>query len=790
VVPVFNTGRLAGLGSQIDKIDGMQNAWDATSSGPVDIPVYYQFHFTTDTKGDFEYLVSLLQPKALDNSIGTRSIDATSPDPVFGTSSAGVLELGGALISTGAEPPTPWQDFGNFTSDVTTLVNAQVAKVQGVNTTLPLVGPPLYGKWYTSASQVTRGQPPYWLYELNTDPRNRIVAGFGTLVIQKNSSQLLASAWTQATGIQTANQVLRQSQYSRMLSAKMYQKYLLPTPVEEALYITSPVQKKILNGNSTVKFQLDNSVLPRAVLSPTFRKIVSPSSQVRKRQNLIQGKSDLLDRLNNGKISAAPKPKPKDVVTVNNISDKFFPAWAPSFMYSFLPYLFIILWGLATLIYLIATTRLAISTLNPILLAIVGALVYLGTLFWRHYPDWKFASQFQEQNLTPLAVLSVPPQPNFQITVNGSTPIPVVTSTPGSDNDQAARFRKAAIVLQSHLLVKHPSIPVPTPVTLDTLQKVMNTSLDPKKTIPARIFPRFTLPSWFNWSPQDPLQPFIVGIDFPQPMYKYLVDISQELFLPGISKIPPNTVGLLRTNPSFIEAYHVGLNTAWPIVCQFNGFPHDPKYTSLRDFWPKNGYPLPPGQTITPDINPIYYWPPTNHLGDNGANATSDTSNLVLLIYGDLLRLYPTTAIFATKASVDGNGKTVFSGDEHHPIFRCSLQPDITLVGFDLKKDDVLAPPVDNNDKGWFFVLQEHPLEILFGLEIADAGGGAPQSWNDLQWSDVAVTSSGYVDIVNSNPPQLDTTATWGQSPADQAHIFFRRPLQVAYNAQGMIPGE
>ena len=43
-------------------------------------------------------------------------------------------------------------------------------------------------------------------------------------------------------------------------------------------------------------------------------------------------------------------------------------------------------------------------------------------------------------------------------------------------------------------------------------------------------------------------------------MYKPLMDLSQDWIFPGLRKVPPNTVSLLVSNQSFIEAYMVGLN--------------------------------------------------------------------------------------------------------------------------------------------------------------------------------------------------------------------------------------
>ena len=47
---------------------------------------------------------------------------------------------------------------------------------------------------------------------------------------------------------------------------------------------------------------------------------------------------------------------------------------------------------------------------------------------------------------------------------------------------------------------------------------------------------------------------------FEQPMYEPLRDLSQDLLLPGLQTVLPDTVLGLKTNRRFVEAYMVGLN--------------------------------------------------------------------------------------------------------------------------------------------------------------------------------------------------------------------------------------
>src|SRR6185503_12104500 len=70
VVPAFETGRRAGLGLppvdpevDLDDVLGQQSSWE---TGEQLFPIYYRWFFRTGTKGDFEFLVDLLEPRAAD----------------------------------------------------------------------------------------------------------------------------------------------------------------------------------------------------------------------------------------------------------------------------------------------------------------------------------------------------------------------------------------------------------------------------------------------------------------------------------------------------------------------------------------------------------------------------------------------------------------------------------------------------------------------------------------------------------------------------------------------------
>ena len=76
---------------------------------------------------------------------------------------------------------------------------------------------------------------------------------------------------------------------------------------------------------------------------------------------------------------------------------------------------------------------------------------------------------------------------------------------------------------------------------------------------------------------------------FPQPMYEPLKEKSQDLLLPGLDKVEPDTVLGLRTNRAFVEAYMIGLNVEMARELLWRGFPTDQQGTYFKHFWGTDG---------------------------------------------------------------------------------------------------------------------------------------------------------------------------------------------------------
>jgi len=246
-----------------------------------------------------------------------------------------------------------------------------------------------------------------------------------------------------------------------------------------------------------------------------------------------------------------------------------------------------------------------------------------------------------------------------------------------------------------------------------------------------------------------------------------------------LEKVPANTVTLLETNSTFVESFLVGLNVEMNREFLWRNYPTDQRGTFFRQFWDTSA------GSGARDIKRIIEWTDQSQLGNN-ANAGDD---LVLLIRGELLRRYPNSVIYAVAAIKNSAGKFDLSPkpeDEKHPLFRGSLNPDVTFLGFNLKKEDAIADP------GWFFVIQEQPTEPRFGMDVADFSKPLPAltTWNNLSWRHLAATPDALKTLTHASvKTQLGRIdpAEWGRNSAHQAFITLQRPVRIGIHAKDML---
>jgi hypothetical protein len=270
---------------------------------------------------------------------------------------------------------------------------------------------------------------------------------------------------------------------------------------------------------------------------------------------------------------------------------------------------------------------------------------------------------------------------------------------------------------------------------------------------------------------------------FPRPMYEVLRDFSPDLLLPGLELVPPETVTLLQTNPQFVEAFMVGLNHEMGRELLWRGYPTDQRGTCFTRFWDTAGL-----ETDPMDLPPIHAWPLSQRLGGNFVEESNESGRLVLLLRGELLRRYPGAVIYAVPAA---SATTLKDGGKRLPLFRGSLEPDVTFLGFELTTAEAIGDP------GWFFVLEQQPTEPRFGLDVPIAFGLNPgdlKTWADLSWGHLAPDQAGFEAMTHLALAGVLAKKTlggvaWGLNAAHMAAITLQPPARIAIHAAALITG-
>jgi len=315
----------------------------------------------------------------------------------------------------------------------------------------------------------------------------------------------------------------------------------------------------------------------------------------------------------------------------------------------------------------------------------------------------------------------------------------VIRDTPGTDPRLAAvttaAYRRLARPCGPHSQATATPAPPPVPFTISQGDSVF----DPARTVPNRVFAErlsaeaaaaaypaalsSALAPAADSAQADPMRGFAQQVNYPAPMFGPLAALAQEAILPGASTIPPDTVLILQPDPDLIVAYLVGLNTEVSRLLLWRGVPADPTATPFTYFWDQRGQAGGP-----PDITPIAGsdWKTSDTLGSHLASQAADGLQVILAVRAELLRRYPTTAVYAAPAQpVTGTtGHTVNLNAIVQPTFTATLPPDLHLYGFPASQLTVSAA---TGVPGFFFVFQQQVTETRFGSDtLAKAGVAAP----------------------------------------------------------------
>ncbi len=892
VIPSFESGRLAGLGLDISVAPyATFSSWDAYTGGGdpkpegSSFPYYHRWYFRTGTVGDFEYLVRLLKPQPMDSRVGVRDMDVQEPGSniqgITDEDLGGILKLGGALripyatlkpegkqifdkYDQWAEPyPHPFQqDLAKFVNlpDDYDEKNAEDANsdtgidgIQGDKD--PLITAPIYGRWHALTKRLLYDKDgndvpnnTNWVHDLNLDPRWRVPAGYGTGVVQENQENYMNAAWKQIGDVLAANRKMRQAQLAKEVSWFWYNKHIKPITQlspERSYMLTAPLHKRVLTNGFTVYHQIKQSVVPLSFTSVAMRSITRPGSRMMKTlvfDNQIK-KDNLVQRVNNGQVLVVPPKKiPEDLPTLGEVTDDMKPTKIPSFVIKLLlkyPWIRYALLALALILVLLIVLLKPSGLAMTIMGAVAAGLVVLYRYVNQWYKHAAGADAVNEANVDPKQVDKMPKSPNFHLIGLNEKFTP---RTGTRDSKEAVSFKTAlkdSFSLMNFSLQAGVNPPKPA-LNFSSMVNATFTAIDPELTIPKLVLNSIFIPERIKLKLIETFVEAMAYPEFDTPMYKPLVDISSELFLPNLNFITPNSISLLETNQRFIESYMVGLNHEFARELLWREYPTDQRGSYFRQFWDVSSFYDDAGTDLETlkeklrDIPPLHLWSKFSNLGDhdNREQGLDNEEELVLVIRGELLKKYPNAVIYAHKAKWnDDSGEVDLTAERRladltdaekdnppktkikTPLYEAKVDPDIYFFGFDLTATEAKGGPGDSesDNPGWFFVIKERPGEPRFGLDIDQ--DPTPNVWNDLSWEDILPEGSegNFIRINNSTPtitlenpetnadteddekiPQYkdDKFVSWNKNmnAAEVAYILYQVPVLVAVHASDMLP--
>jgi hypothetical protein len=849
LIPAFETGRRAGLGLDISQVPAQEPSWDkaaqASKDQSLDFPVYYQWSFKTGYDGDFESLVKKLTTFHYDTTSACMPVDVQNLGYGLNQLHRKSIGLEAALQPIGYEysreqfPKTP--DETVFKTQLTNILS--LSPNLGMPNNLgnetfnnpfsneklsddPVVVPPVYGVWHCLAQNLNPTNNPSWFEELNLDIRNRAVAGLGTKIVQDKQEDLVNRAWQQVENITSANQKIKEAELTKLINDAVFKKHLKSATESKGLMVTSPMQYLVKQaGSDSVNKQIDDSKIPNASLSAAFLKTIRPLAKNKSfsLQKDIIGNFNTQENDARNITTAILKKSPESAISMVDVIQKVdnaFNAYSAQPANVSKDIFFALLKNIVS--------KDTISIKNE-LLATLSAKVDLQ-------PDVKILitdlinsisnSNIDDDNISVTISVSVY-ETQFDKYSDGKVYNNLMILKSGvnkSDSDMKltkvttqgdiASFKDKLSLLDGQISSMASVTSKPIVGDLNGLYQNLVGELKPGKNIIKRISGSIKVWDGSQYTAIKKLKPAMAYPEFTEPVYLYLKKVSQNFILPNIEKIPENSVALLEPNQRFIESFMAGLNYEMAKELFWREYPTDQRGTYFRQFWDINDNLFEQNPENMKDIIPMDQW--DKALGQHKKNIDN---MVVLVVRGELLSKYPGTMIYAQKAqynSANPSGPRLFIPDiseatTKFPLFKAELQPDITLIGFNLTPEDAIGVRVldgettTGKDPGWFIVFKERAGQVRFGLDDFDGPddtlpASMPVTWSDLTWEHLVNQKSDLENFqINFSKPLniIDTVSTaekyynevprWGSNSAEIASILYQDPVIFARHSSEFI---
>jgi hypothetical protein len=260
VVPAYEAGRLTGLASSQTASPYDAPAWNASSTEPVDLPVYYQSLFVTDSMEDVETQLRRLRPLTADEiSAAGAPMQASAARPGYyadyvraGARFAveGALRLPGAA-ETGLETDEALTNLMIPTLNAGITSEGDSEDITGPD---PLVAFPPYGWRYHPDNAVVRNRAltGRWFDLINLDLKFRQVAGLGAEAVRRNRDLFVRRCWEHYQDVLEANRQLARLKAAAVLAERVCDKHVAKLPSDTLVTLAEPLQPYVKGTTAAV----------------------------------------------------------------------------------------------------------------------------------------------------------------------------------------------------------------------------------------------------------------------------------------------------------------------------------------------------------------------------------------------------------------------------------------------------------------------------------------------------------------------------------------------------------
>jgi hypothetical protein len=618
-------------------------AWGPPASAPLELPVYHHWTFHTRSGGDFATLARKLTLRQADD-LGSSDVEYI-PLPA-----AAATPVRGALISRTTPEPGPLPQ--PVTDDLAALT-AQLGDAAH-----PVLGLPDYaGPWPPAPSPPPT--PPGWREELHGDFRIRAVAGLGGQAGIVNQELLAHEAGRLAGAYEEVADRLRRLALGLLASRSLWRRRVPSDPVRR-LGVLGPALRDVLTTNGgpvTNVIEHPDRALERSLFS-------SAAQRALRRRGENGAGAGVGDALRVA-AEAPPRPVRSDPQAVH--TDAF--ARAES-----------------------------VPALDDALVKRPPTTRTVATAARR------LSAALDRRNLDPDTVTFLDTRLRaVNDAFNADRPVPIlpllnlvdrVGSRPSRERLRVLGAALSAepdsedIAALGAMIGRPPPQPVATAFDLAQTEPEITAEFDPtgtRSSIVDRVLAGVA--DTAGVIDAEPLVPVELTPELPLPSWQFLRDEAPEWLLPGTGTIDADSVIALKTNPAFVDAFLLGLNSQIVAELRFRNYPLIPGWTPVRTFW---GRANAASGAVEDDILDIGGWPANSPFGSpTHQTPEAASADLVVLFNTPLFREYPGTLVYLVPAVRDAQDRLDWTkrpnfDNRQFPAFQGRISSEQTFFGFDL----------------------------------------------------------------------------------------------------------